>query len=295
MEHIGKKIAVLGGDKRERTVIQKLLAQHYQVTAFALPKAMLPEGVCLEGTAAAALDGADACILPLPPLGENGKLHSILEYPCFLDAGSFAAMPEGFPILTGMLKPSLQALTPQCRIIAVMEQDALALPLAEATAEGALAEAIRLSDALLFGAQALVIGYGRVGRALAWRLEALGMHVVVVNRGDVRAAEARDFGFHVGDWSQLTALASQSAFVFNTVPAPVLAEAQLRWLMPQSIVIDLAEKPGGTDFKAASEVGIKAVLASGLPGKYAPLFAGEAMADAYLEQLSLLFGEEAAQ
>lgn len=291
MEQNKKRIAVLGGDKRELIVIDKLLDAGYEVNAFALPKATLPIGARHTETAAAALNGTAACILPLPPLGEQGRLHSICEYPSFLDADTFFALPADFPIFTGVIKPWLQAAAGHCRLTGVMELEALAAPLAEATAEGAVAEAIRQSDGMLFGATALVIGYGRIGKALAWRLEALGMQVVVGNRHAQRADEAKDFGLRVGDWSQLGALAARSMFVFNTAPAPVLSDAVLRFMQPNALIIDLAEKPGGTDFPQAAEHGIKAILASGLPGKYAPGFSGEVMAEVYLDLLSDLFAE----
>ncbi len=37
-----------------------------------------------------------------------------------------------------------------------------------------------------------------------------------------------------------------------------------------TLVIDLASKPGGTDFRYAEKRGVKALLAPGLPGIVAP-------------------------
>ena len=52
------------------------------------------------------------------------------------------------------------------------------------------------------------------------------------------------------------------------------------------LVIDLASKPGGVDFKAASELGVKVVWALGLPGKVAPISAGRIIADTVMNILS---------
>ena len=167
------------------------------------------------------------------------------------------------------------------------------MPLAEATAEGTLAEAIALSDGLLFGSRAVVIGYGRIGRALAWRLDALGMEVVVINRCTKRLYEAWDYGLHAVSWEHLPKYVEQAQYVFNTVPAPVLNESLLCSLDRHAVVIDLASSPGGTDFEVAASLGIDAVLASGLPGKYCPRYAGEAMSDVYEKCLSKIWkGEE---
>jgi dipicolinate synthase subunit A len=53
----------------------------------------------------------------------------------------------------------------------------------------------------------------------------------------------------------------------------------LRYANPDVVVIDLATQPGGTDFEAANAYGLKAILAPGLPGKVAPVFAGRILAE----------------
>ena len=290
-----KQIVVVGGDKREVTVARRLLAAGYAVASYALPDAALPPEVTRlhdDAGLRQALARADAAILPMPPLGEDLLLYSMKEQDVYLDSNTFVDAPAGMPLLTGIVTPCLTALAPQCVAIGLLENEEIALPLAEATAEGAIAEAIRLSDGILYGEQALVIGYGRIGKALAWRLDALGMEVIVLNRSDAGAELARDYGFIVGDWSQLTAIAARSAYIFNTAPAPLLQRQQLQWLRQDALFVDLAAKPGGTDFAAAAELGVKAVLAGGLPGKYAPRYAGEVMADVYLDRLAFLLGKE---
>ena len=46
-----------------------------------------------------------------------------------------------------------------------------------------------------------------------------------------------------------------------------------------TLIIDLASKPGGTDFRYAEKRGIKALLAPGLPGIVAPKTAGQIFAN----------------
>jgi dipicolinate synthase subunit A len=61
--------------------------------------------------------------------------------------------------------------------------------------------------------------------------------------------------------------------------------------MPQhALIIDLASKPGGTDFRYAEKRGIKALLAPGLPGIVAPKTAGQIIA----KTLSRLVSEQMA-
>jgi dipicolinate synthase subunit A len=62
--------------------------------------------------------------------------------------------------------------------------------------------------------------------------------------------------------------------VFNTIPALVLTRELLQKMPQEALIIDIASSPGGVDFQGAADLGIKAILAAGLPGKAAPVTAG---------------------
>jgi dipicolinate synthase subunit A len=85
-------------------------------------------------------------------------------------------------------------------------------------------------------------------------------------------------GCRQGGFDALSEALGKADVVFNTVPAPVLGEAALRKARPGILIIDIASQPGGTDFKAAEALGIKALLTPGLPGKAAPVSAGRILA-----------------
>ena len=53
----------------------------------------------------------------------------------------------------------------------------------------------------------------------------------------------------------LTDLAAAFDTVVNTIPAPVLTAAVLAALPKGCLIVDLASKPGGTDFAAARRLG----------------------------------------
>ena len=71
----------------------------------------------------------------------------------------------------------------------------------------------------------------------------------------------------------------------NTVPAPVLEAQRLKQLPKDALVIDLASLPGGTDFEAAKELGVRAIHALSLPARCAPVTAGQFVAQAVLAML----------
>ncbi|HEY8531113.1 MAG TPA: hypothetical protein VIL08_02585, partial [Limnochorda sp.] len=87
-------------------------------------------------------------------------------------------------------------------------------------------------------------------------------------------ARAASLGCRCVPPEQMEAACAAAEVIFNTVPAPVLDRARLESLRPETLIIDIASEPGGTDFEAARRLGLKAVLAVGLPGKVAPKSAG---------------------
>ena len=123
-----------------------------------------------------------------------------------------------------------------------------------------------------------------MGQALALRLAALGARVTVAARaGAQRGAGRQPRGRRRSPLAELAGAAPGFDAVVNTIPAPVLTRPVLAALRPQSLIVDLASAPGGTDFDAAAALGHTALLASGLPARCAPASAGEYLAGTVLE------------
>ena len=141
---------------------------------------------------------------------------------------------------------------------------------AVATAEGVIAELVNHSPYNIDEAKIIVTGYGCCGKAIAERLKALGARVTVLaRRREARKAAKKD-GFYAADFAFGPEEAMGAAMLVNTVPAPVVTRTIIQELPRDAYILDIASKPGGCDFACAKECGIRADLALGLPGKYAP-------------------------
>ena len=66
--------------------------------------------------------------------------------------------------------------------------------------------------------------------------------------------------------------------ICNTVPAVLLTREVLSAVSPDALVLDLASKPGGVDWEAAKALSVRVVWALSLPGRTAPVTAGEIIA-----------------
>jgi dipicolinate synthase subunit A len=98
-------------------------------------------------------------------------------------------------------------------------------------------------------------------------------------------ARAYELGLAPFYMNDLESRIKDADIIFNTVPALILTADVIVQLRKTALIIDLASKPGGTDFRFADKRGIKSILALGLPGKVAAKTAGRILANVIVTQL----------
>ena len=130
-----------------------------------------------------------------------------------------------------------------------------------------------------------MIGFGRIGKILCHRLRGLGAKVTATARNYADLAWIKAYGYEAEETGRIDDTLGQYDVVVNTVPARVLGEGRLSRLKRGCLCLDLASKPGGMDFSAASKLGVKAVWALSLPGEVAPVTSGAIIRDTILNIL----------
>ena len=271
-------IWVVGGDQRQVCLAGLLAADGHTVHTFALERAgEIPETE--EEEDLAGLDLADCVVLPLPALGEDGTVNTPLSRKTLSLEAVLDRLRPGQVVCAGRVETAAReaALRRGLAIHDYFAREELAVANAVPTAEGAIQIALEELPITLHGARALVVGYGRLGRALAPRLSALGARVSVAARKWEDLAWIEAAGYTAEHTGELEGWLCGCDLIVNTVPARVLDEGALRDLKPGCLIIDLASKPGGVDFEAARTLGVRAVWALSLPGKTAPVTAGQAV------------------
>lgn len=273
---------MIGGDRREVVLCAALARCGAAVTAAGYPE--LPElaGVRRVATVAEAVRGAQVLLAPMSNTDEEGRIRDVLEpgVTLRLDAEGLAGVAPGTPLLIGFARRRVRDLAARfgLRLVELGNLDHIAILNSIPTAEGALMLAFQEMPVTLHGSVCCVLGFGRCGITLARDLHALGARTVVVARNPAQLARAEEMGLAVRRFEQLAEAAREADCVFNTVPAMILDRRVMERMRPEALIIDLASPPGGTDFASAAELGIKAILAPGLPGKVAPRTAGEILA-----------------
>ncbi|MEJ6951663.1 dipicolinate synthase subunit DpsA [Natronospora cellulosivora (SeqCode)] len=275
------KIAVIGGDKREEILIDYLADIGYKISVLSNNQ-YDKKNIGSINNIKDCLYEADVVIAPMSSTDKDGFLKAtFLEKKIKLDEAFFSQLKEGCIFLIGILKNEIKEIAESLSIeyIELAKLDNLAIMNAIPTAEGAIKIAIEETDTTLYNSKILVYGLGKVGYSLAWRLKALGAQTYAVTRDKGAIARGKDIGIKMIKYDQLQHFLPKMNIIFNTVPAKIIDYKSLLLLNKKSVIIDLASAPGGIDFKSADKMGIKTILALGLPGKVAPRTAGKILAD----------------
>ena len=268
-----KVFALLGGDNRQQQVADLLRRDGHTVSLWGLGE---------ENTPLAEAVRADCVVLPLPVSRDGGHLFAPLSRQTPPLEELWPRLTEGQLVCGGNVNEPVRSAAGRhgVEIADYFAREEVQIANAVPTAEGAIALAMKQRDRTLHRSRCLVIGYGRIGKVLAQRLDAMGAQVTVSARKRSDLAWIRAFGYHAAETGRLAEILTQVDVVFNTVPALVLNGDLLGRLPGDSLVIDLASEPGGVDFDAAMERGCQAIWARGLPGQVAPATAGEVIRDA---------------
>lgn len=250
---------VLGGDARSRFAAQYLQEYGFSVQTNGVPErtdSTLPEVLC-------------DVILPFPSFNGDflrGKKGILIEDILLrtnersrVFGGAFGAWAEVF-LARGARLYDFYGAEPFTTLNAVP------------TAEGAICLAIENSHITLHDASCLVIGFGRCGKALAERLQALHSHVTVSARRSEDLALAESMGFSTDETAVWRYNLKQYDFIFNTVPVQVFSEAQLDAIRPECLIIELASMPGCIPESRQRFLNYR--FAPALPGRFSPKTAG---------------------
>ena len=258
MEYEDRIFAVIGEDARQRAAADYLRQ---------LGKTVVGPGD---------LYRADYVLLPMPLSADRAGFARLLK----------AAKP-GALAFGGKVSEQARtaALAAGIQLEDYLEREELALLNAIPTAEGCIGLILQNRKKALWHSPVLVLGYGRCAAALADRLAALDAHVTVAARRAGPLALAMSRGLESVPLEGILPLLPRFEVVVNTIPAPVLDRLHLAALPKGSLVIDLASLPGGTDFEAAEELGLRAIHALSLPARCAPVTAGEFVVRAVLAML----------
>ncbi|TFB23162.1 dipicolinic acid synthetase subunit A [Filobacillus milosensis] len=277
----GKSIVVIGGDARHIEMMKQLIEK--DATVYAIGYEELEEN--LEGLYLIQMDNLpkeeiDAIILPVTGLDQEGYAEShFADSSPQLSEEWLNEFPEHCLLFTGISTPYLNEITSfKNRLIKLFNRDDVAIYNSIPTAEGTVMFAIQQTDFTIHNSNVTILGLGRVGKTLIHTFKGLGANVSVYSRNDDELARIFEYQATPISFEDLEESMKTCNILINTIPTLVVTPSLISALPRDSLIIDLASKPGGVDFRFAKKRGIKAILAPGLPGLVASKTAGMILA-----------------
>ena len=275
------QFCLAGGDRRQLYLASQLAADGHTVYTAALS----------DSADLSALGWGNCVVLPMPPEDSAGMLHApMLPEKVSIREVLAALRPEQY-IFAGKVPPALhrQAAELGLTIHDYLLQEELAVANAVPTAEGAVQLAMETLPTTIHRCPVLVVGFGKVGQCVADRFLALGAKVTVSARRPGQLALAESMGCTPLPLYRLGRDEQHWDLVINTVPSPILGQAQLAGA-GRPVLLELASPPGGFDTEWVAASGLRHIPAPGLPGKVAPAAAARAIRTtlyAMLEELGV--------
>jgi dipicolinate synthase subunit A len=256
-----------------------MLAREAAAAGHSVTTVGLPEAVGVKSTTAAEATGARIVALPLPVAEADGVIPTPLTgAPLPLSSVEHLLRRK---VWGGRAGPALTSALQRSGAVLIDPNDSetYAIPNAALSAEGAIVSALARYPGSAAGANALIVGYGRIGRVLARLISRWDARVCVCARDPVARAWAQADGHQTADMDALAQKASLCDILFQTAPAPLVDKTVIAGMRPGTLVSDLTRC--GVNIEAAEERGLIAWRDGGIPGKYAP----EAAAKILYEEL----------
>ena len=208
-------------------------------------------------------------LLDVPSFSADGRLRGGGDIRSIL-----SVLPQNIMICGGNLShPALE----DYETVDFLKDEAYLCDNAYITAECALDVALPYLKCTLRDCPVLIIGWGRIGKCLAQLLKAIGADVTIAARNPDHRAMAYALGYHTEEINGIRL--GSYRLIYNTVPYPVVTQAQIKLCRQDCVKIELSSKD--------SLPGEDIIIARGLPGLHMPESSGRLIANTFLR---LCFG-----
>ncbi|MDO4548814.1 MAG: NAD(P)-dependent oxidoreductase [Clostridia bacterium] len=273
-------LVAIGGDRRYAHMVREAIKNGVSAAAFGLERSGLFDVPEIDVDQ---IGDAECVVMPNPfggqwkmPLsGKNIGLNDILN-----NINKNATL-----ILFGSGKVP-QSILDAHEVVFLDEDEILMTELARQTAEGAIHSVCERAAYELYRCRALIIGYGRIGKALHRILNGYQASVAVVARRKSAQCEAAVNSALAMDFSNFEQALALSQIIFSTPPERVLDARLVQLINRNALLVDLSSRPFGVDMDAAEARWLHAWREPSLPGRYCPQSAGRSMLDAVLRVLN---------
>lgn len=272
---MSKKISIIGGDLRIAFLADLFAKDNLDVYMYGFEKG---EGSIFEKikknekihiceNELDCINTGDIIISSIPFSGDNETVKApYSNKKIYID--DILRLAENKLLIAGSIKEDIyKKVEDRTKIIDIMKLEEVAILNGISTAEGTLKIAIDETKRTIHGSNILILGFGRLGKVLAKMFKSLNANVFCEARRKDDLAWIKAYGYSEIKMDNLDENLKNKQIIINTIPHMILDENRLNLIDKDCLIIDLASKPGGVDFKTAEKLGLKVNWALGIPRK----------------------------
>mgnify|MGYP005804362385 CR=1 FL=1 len=188
-------------------------------------------------------------------------------------------------LIAGTISNNIYEKYKDVEIIDIMKNEKLAILNTIATAEGAIKEIIENTQVNVHGSKIMILGFGRVGKTLAKKLDGLSAKITVVSKEEEELAWAEVYGYTNVQLNKIEDVIKDYDVIVNTIPHIILQGDILQKINKDTLLLDLASGEGGINKEEAQENKINLIKALGIPGKISPITTAKILKETIYEIL----------
>ena len=268
-------IVIAGGDMRQVKLKEMLEQRGYDAALLGFEKL---------GITYQEVRDPKYVFLPIPYSNTDGSIKAQYASSTFFLGDILQRYPESIYLLGRCNEAAKEQFGSKVKYMDLLKNEAFLVRNAVLTAQAAICVYLTNSDTALCDTTCIVLGYGRIAQYLCKLLKANSADVIATARKDqdlVRIWAENMRSVHTKDVRNVL---HEADVIFNTIPYHVLGEEELKQIRKNAKLIELASSPFGTDVDLAGRMGIDMQIESGLPGRYFPVSAANAILEAFIRE-----------
>lgn len=288
------KFAIIGGDMRIVNLAEMLAREGNKIYVYGLEKMDTlkdKENIEICENLRKTVQNAEIVIGPIPFSADGKNINTPFSDNQII-IRELMEMLNGKILIAGSISSNVYEMVNDeyIEIIDLMKREELAVLNTIATAEGTIEIAIKNTPKILHGSNCLILGFGRIGKVLARKLNGLSVKVTCAARKNDDFAWITAYGYKSLNINTLGENLNQFDIIVNTAPHTILTKERLQYVRKDCLLIDLASNPGGIDKMAAKENELQLIWALSLPGKVAPVTSAEFIKDTVYNVIKEVLG-----
>jgi len=248
----GKCIGILLGDRR-----QQYIGQIFQKWGYSV---FLCDNKQEKNSFEELLLKCQIIVLPTPFALSEDRIRQLI---CKMKRGQMLFSSK----IPNSVKQELER--KRVKVFDFLQEEEIAIQNAQIAAEGIIAEAMVKYKGAIYQSNCLVMGYGKCGKAIARRLQALDARVTICTIKEEEICQAIEKGFSVISFEKLIFHMKEQQLIFHTIPVPVIRKECFLVCDRDVLVFDIVSTRV-EEKMWATECGINYQVYPKIPEKYAP-------------------------